>query len=130
DSLNAPPQTPVVPAVDVRRRELLEAPGLAPAAAAARERIFTRARNEERFAAQHALLLAADPTAARSLSRSALASAVALHAYAQEEVWFPGLGGPSTRELETRIGLAAVRFDYGVPSACRPYARRLLPQSL
>ena len=52
----------------------------APAAVAARERFFTRARNEERFAAEHALLLADDPSAAQSLSRSALAAAVALRA--------------------------------------------------
>jgi len=130
DSLNAPPQTPVVLAVDVRRRELLDMPGLTPAAAGARERFFMRARNEERFAAEYALLLADDPSAAQSLSRSALAAAVALRAYAQEEVWFPGFGGPSTRELEERFGLAAVRFDPDVPSAWRPYYRRMLAQSL
>src|SRR5690606_37020684 len=128
--LNAPPQTPVVLAVDVRRRELLDVPGLTPAATGARERFFKNARNEERFAAEYALLLADDPTAAPTLSRSALAAAVALRAYAQEEVWFPGFGGPTTRELEERFGLAAVRFDPDVPSSWRPYFRRMLAQSL
>src|SRR5690606_13270749 len=130
DSLNAPPQTPVVLAVDVRRRELLDVPGLTPAATGARERFFKNARNEERFAAEYALLLANDPTAAPTLSRSALAAAVALRAYAQEEVWFPGFGGPTTRELEERFGLAAVRFDPDVPTSWRPYFGRMLAPSL
>ncbi|HEX7091675.1 MAG TPA: hypothetical protein VF192_16160 [Longimicrobiales bacterium] len=130
DSLNMPPQTPVVLAVDVRRHELADAPGLGPVEQAARRRFLANARNEERFAAEYALLLASDPGAARVAARSALAAAVALRTYAQEEVWFPGFGGPSTRELEDRFGLASVQFGDGVPSAWRPYYRRMLAQSL
>src|SRR5690606_34142804 len=48
----------------------------------------------------------------------------------QEPVWFPGFGGPSTRELQERYGLASVRFGESVPAEWRPYYRRMLDIAL
>jgi len=127
ESLNAPPQTPIVVAVDVRA-QTLQPPGEAGRAAA--RRFIERAWNEERFAAEHALLRAEWGGGSAALASTALAAAVALRPYAQESVWFPGSPGPSTRELEERFGLAAVRFDDDVPAAWRPYFRRMLALAL
>ncbi|HEX6938227.1 MAG TPA: hypothetical protein VF158_02355 [Longimicrobiales bacterium] len=127
DSFDLPPQTPVVVAIGLHERELL---GHAPDAAvrAARERFARRATNEERLAAEHAIL-AADGAAGGVVARATLAAAVGLRPYAQERVWFPGFGGPSARELEDRFGLASVTFD-DVRPAWRPYYRRMLADAL
>ncbi|HEX7051865.1 MAG TPA: hypothetical protein VF188_16785, partial [Longimicrobiales bacterium] len=131
DSLNAPPQTAITVAVDVHRYELLDGPGLTDAERGALERFIERARNEERFAAEYALLGARGTrSAAGTLARIALMAAVGLRPFAQEPVWFPGFGGPSTRELEDRFGLAFVRFDRDVPAAWRPFYRRVLVDAL
>ncbi|HEY8484744.1 MAG TPA: hypothetical protein VIL13_09050 [Longimicrobiales bacterium] len=132
DTLNMPPETPVVVAVGVYRRELLERPRLAEAERAARQRFLERATSGERLAAEHVLLLQRRPDAATraSLARGLLSAAVALRAYAQEEVWFPGFPAPSTTELQERFGLAAIEFDRSVPAAWRPYYRRMLAQAI
>jgi hypothetical protein len=130
DSLDAPPQTPVVVAVDVNRRELLDAPGLGAAQRRANARFVEGAWNEERLAAEYALLGPRGGTAGIAPALATLWAAAALRAYGQEEVWFPGFPGPSNRELEDRYGLASVRFDADVPAAWRPYYRRMLDHAI
>lgn len=124
---NAPPQTPVVVAVDVHRRSGKKPdPGWT---LDARERFFAGGVNEERLAAEYALLhhragLDLGPRLA------VLGAAVGLRGYAQERPWFPGFDGPTSRELEDRYGLAAVEFPDSVPAYWRPYYRRMLDNSL
>jgi hypothetical protein len=129
DALDMPPQAPIAVTVGTHRRDLLANSNLTPSDRSATERFLRRATSEERFAAEYALLQR------RSGGRSAtaltaLGSAVAMRAYAQEPVWFPGFGGPSSRELEERYGLAAVNFGRTVPVAWRPYYRRMLDIAL
>lgn len=125
-----PPQTPVVIAADIHRGELLGTSRLGAAERAARRRFLTHATNEERLAAEYALLEQRPGEIPLAAAKTMLAAAVGLRPYAQEEVWFPGFGGPSARELENRFGLTAVEFDPDVPAAWRPYYRRMLARSL
>lgn len=127
DSLDMPPQSPVVVAIGIHERELFAAP-LDAATRAARERFAERATNEERLAAEHAILAASGPVGGPA-ARALLSAAVGLRPFAQERVWFPGFGGPSARELEDRFGLAAVTFE-DMPPAWRPYYRRMLADAL
>lgn len=129
EALDPPPQTPIVVAVDVHRRELLDQRPSSPGARAARTRFVERADQEERFVAELALLARAEPRSPVA-ARIALWAGVALRPYAQEVAWFPGTPGPSTRELEDRFGLGFVRFDEDVPPAWRPYYRRMLLAAL
>jgi hypothetical protein len=129
DSFDAPAQTPVVIAARLYRKDLLEQSRLSAAERARRTKFLEEAVNEERFAA----LLASLQRTGRSDVGPALAAvsaAVALRPYAQESVWFPGFGGPSTRELQERYGLASVRFGGSVPADWRPYYRRMLDVAL
>jgi hypothetical protein len=128
DSFNAPPQAPVGIAARMYRRELLEQPTLSDEQREQRAAFMERSTSEERFVAEHALL--------RSRSQydigpalTVLAAATALRPFAQEPVWFPGFGGPTTRELEERYGVA-VRFGDDVPAQWRPYYRRMLDIAL
>ncbi|MBX6363910.1 MAG: hypothetical protein IRZ00_08585 [Gemmatimonadetes bacterium] len=129
DRTNAPPQAPIVVALEMTRRELLGAPGLDGAAEAARLRFIEEAKNEERFAAEYARLVGAGGVEDAGPALARLAAATSLRTYAQEAPWFPGFGGPSGRDLEERYGLA-VEFDRSVPAAWRPYYRRMLATSL
>ncbi|MBI4543602.1 MAG: hypothetical protein HY703_00215, partial [Gemmatimonadetes bacterium] len=130
DSFNAPAQAPVIVAVNVHQRELLEAAGLSGREQAARERFAAGVGNEEQFVAQRSVLAHNSPGASQVLAAITLWAAVSLRTYAQEDVWFPGFGGPSARELQDRFGLASVSFDARVPAAWRPYHRRRLAQAL
>jgi hypothetical protein len=105
EALNMPPQTPVVIASRMYRRELIEHPVLSAEQRTQREHFAASAVTEERFAAEYALLRQDSP---RDIAPqlTAMYAAVALRAYAQESIWFPGMGGPSSRELEERFGLA------------------------
>jgi hypothetical protein len=129
DSLNMPPQTPVALAMRMYRKEMLDQPRLGDGERDRRERMADAALSEERFAADYAQLRAAGP---RDLAPqlAALWAAVALRAYGQEPVWYPGSGGPSNREMEERFGLASVRFADEIPSEWRPYYRRMLESAL
>jgi hypothetical protein len=128
DSLNMPPQAPVAIAGRTYRQELEHAPWLGEAERERRVQ-FSEARSEERFAAAYAQLQRRSPfDAAPSLT--ALWAAVALRPYAQEAVWFPGFGGPTTREMEERFGFAYVRFADDVPAEWRPYFRSMLETSV
>jgi hypothetical protein len=124
DSLDAPPQAPVSIAARMYRRELVEQPALAGGMLEQRVRFVEDGTSEERFVAEYSLVRR------RSLydvapSLAALAAATGLRAYAQEQVWFPGFGGPTARELEERHGLF-VRFGDDVHADWRPYYRRML----
>jgi hypothetical protein len=118
-----PPQTPVVVALGSLRGVATTAPGQA------REQFFANAVNEERLAAEYAVLhhRGAVDAAARL---AVLSAAVSLRAYAQERPWFPGFEGPSRRELEDRFGIAAIEFPESVPVHWRPYYRQMLESSL
>src|SRR5690606_15800063 len=104
DSMNAPPRTPIVLAVNVFRPAVRGAPRVAPEARGVRRRFAERATDEERFAAELALRdgrrRASAPAAAPALI--ALWAAVDLRPFGREAVWFPGFRGPSARELEER----------------------------
>jgi hypothetical protein len=129
ERLDAPPQTPIVIAVRAHRREITERLTISPVERQVRTALVDAATSEERFAAVHALLRRRAPGEAAP-ALAALAAAVAMRTYAQEPVWFPGMGGPTGRDLEERYGLAAVRFDDDVPAAWRPYYRRMLDLAL
>ena len=129
DSFDSPAQTPVVISARLYRKDLVEGPGLTADERERRARFVAEASNEERFAALHALLRRSSPGDVTP-ALAALSAAVALRAYAQEEVWFPGYGGPSVRELQERYGLASIRFGDDVPAGWRPYYRRMLQVAL
>ncbi len=128
DTFNLPPQAPVAVAVATNRRDLTGGGALDARARTHRERFVRDATSEERFAAAYATVLVEAPGTAPAIT--ALATAVALRAYAQEPIWFPGVGGPSTRELIERFGLADVRFGSDVPADWRPYYRSMLDIAL
>jgi hypothetical protein len=128
--LEMPPHSAVVVAVMVQRDVLLEEAGLTPRERAGRAAFVNGSRNEESLVAEHALLVAVDPRRRTPLAATVLWAATGLRAFAQEEPWFPGMGGPTPQELQTRFRLASVRFDDEVPEAWRPYYRRLLASAL
>ncbi len=130
DGFGLPPEAPIVVSVRVHRSELLNGHGADLADSAAAARFVAGAQNEETFAAENALLWHYTHLRADIPARVALAAAVALRTYAQEPVWLPGDGGPTTADLEGRFGLASVRFDGSVPDELRPYYRRMLSMSL
>jgi hypothetical protein len=128
DSTGMPPQAPVAIAARTYRQELIQQPWLSEDERERRE-AFTGLASEERFVAGLALLERTSPfDAAPSLA--AMWAAVALRAYAQESIWFPGFGGPTARELEERFGFAYVRFADDVPAEWRPYYRTMLESAV
>jgi hypothetical protein len=129
DTLDMPPQTPIVVAIQSMRRELVTATGLSAEEEQLRKRFVEHALSEERFAAAYARLPRRGPSEATP-AIVALGAAVAMRAYAQESVWFPGSAGPSNRELEERFGIASIRFGPTVSPAWRPYYRRMLEVAL
>jgi hypothetical protein len=128
DSLNMPPQAPIVIAARTYRQELVRQPWLTDEERAERQH-YSEASNEERFVARYGQLNRRSPyDAAPSLA--AMWAAVSLRPYAQEAIWFPGFGGPTARELEERFGLAHVRFGDDVPAEWRPYFRGMLESAI
>jgi hypothetical protein len=119
-----PPQTPIVVALGSFRGG-----GGSTSAAMARDRFFTNALNEERLAAEYAILQHAGAVDAGS-RLGVMAAAVSLRAYAQERPWFPGFEGPPRRDLEDRFGIAAIEFPESMPAHWQPYYRRMLATSL
>jgi hypothetical protein len=128
DSMNMPPQAPVSIAARAYRQELVGQRWLGEGEIAQRQRL-AETDSEERFVASLARLVRHSPyDVAPSLT--ALWAAVALRPYAQEQVWFPGFGGPTARELEERFGFAYVRFAEDVPAEWRPYFRTMLESAV
>jgi hypothetical protein len=119
---DAPPQTPVALAVQSYARLVSNPePGVS--------RFFENAVNEERLAAEYTLLAQRDALGAPA-RLALLSAAVGMRAYAQERPWFPGFGGPASRDLEDRFGLGSITFPESVPAHWRPYYRRMLETSL
>lgn len=127
--LDQPPQTPVFIAARQLAREAATQPFLPAEEKRTRERFNTVAYSEERYIAERALLERVSPWDA-AIARADLFAAVSLRSYAQEEVWYPSMGGPGPRALQERYGLAEVSFDRTVPAPWRPYYRRMLARSL
>jgi hypothetical protein len=128
ESTPMPPQAPITIASRTYRVELLEQPWLTESERD-RRHAFAGATTEEEFVAAHAQLQRLSPADAAP-SLAVMWAAVALRPSAQEPVWFPGLGGPTARELEERYGFAAVRFADGVPAEWRPYYRAQLERAV
>lgn len=120
-----PPSAPVAVTLDRYGPELRRVFG----GSRAVEQFLARARTEERFAAELARLAeGGDPHPRAALV--AMEAAVALRAYAQETVWYPGFAAPTDADLKRAYGLAAVGFDGDVPVHWRPFYRRMLAGSL
>lgn len=125
-----PAQAPIAVAVAINRDGFVSHSGLEPWQREARTAFSDQVINEEQLAAGAAALTALEAGAGPRLPLILLQSATFLRVWNQEEPWFPGDSAPSTRDLETRFGLAGVRFDDEVPDAWRPYYRRMLARSL
>lgn len=120
-----PPSAPISVTLDRYGPELRRAYG----GRRAVEQFLARGRTEERFAAELARLAdGGDPHPRAALA--ALEAAVALRAYAQETVWYPGFPAPMEADLRRAYGLAGVGFDADVPVHWRPFYRRMLGESL
>lgn len=124
----APPQAPIVVAVQTYQSRLVASSPNGRADVAARARFASRVRNEEALAAEHALV-ASDTTDPAAVLVT-LSAAVALRAYAQEDVWFPGFEAPSVGELKRQFGIASIGFDEDAPVAWRPYYLRMVAAAL
>ena len=128
-NLRQPPQTPVIVVARQLARDAAANYRMNAAERWRWNRFGGEARNEESFVvAYHRLRRHA--AASPHLARAALQVAVGLRAYAQESVWYPGMGGPATRELRDLYGFASLRFDESVPEIWRPYYRRMLASAL
>ncbi|HEU4629623.1 MAG TPA: hypothetical protein VFS08_07740 [Gemmatimonadaceae bacterium] len=117
-----PPQSAVVVALRASEVRVL-ASDATERVRRSRQRFLDDATTEELLAAHYARL---GKGRDRRAAGATLWAAVSLRPFAQEEPWFPGAGGPSSAELRTRFGVAAVSFDRDVPVEWRPYYRRLL----
>jgi hypothetical protein len=120
-----PPSAPIAVTLDRYGPELRRVFG----GSRAVEQFLARARTEERFAAELARLADGEDPHPRA-ALVAMEAAVALRAYAQETVWYPGFPAPMEADLKRAYGLAAVGFDGEVPVHWRPYYRRMLAESL
>lgn len=123
----APPQAPVTVTIGGYASFVTSAPG-SPALRRARHEFVTRARTEESLVAELARLRAVSGGAASEPSLAVLTASVAMRAYAQERAWLPGDDGPAALELQSRLGLASLSFDNGVPNNWRPYFTRMLAE--
>lgn len=124
-----PPSAPIAVTLDRYAAELRRVLGGTTAGSRAAEQFLARGRTEERFAAELARLTDGRDPHPR-VAVAAMEAAVALRAYAQETVWYPGDPAPSTADLKRAYGLADVTFDGEVPPHWRPYYRRMLAESL
>jgi hypothetical protein len=91
-------------------------------------RLLDAGRDEESFVAAYARLSARHPSPA--VARLGAATALAMRAFAQEKVWYPGAPAPSDAELKRRWNAGAVEFDDGVPERWKPYYRRMVGDAL
>ncbi|MEP7383658.1 MAG: hypothetical protein ABI910_18375 [Gemmatimonadota bacterium] len=127
----APPQAPITVTIGGYASFVVNAPG-SPALRRARSEFVARARTEESLVAELARLRGAWGGASGGASSEAslalLTASVAMRAYGQERAWLPGDDGPSTLELQSRLGLASLTFDDRVPNSWRPYFTRMLAE--
>lgn len=94
------------------------------------EHLLKHARTEEALVAEYAALSAAAAPVREITALIATEASVAMRAYAQERVWFPGFLAPTDVDLKRVFGLRAVEFDADVPGPWRPYYRRMLGDAL
>ncbi len=127
---NFPAQAPVAVAVAINREGFVSRTGLETWQREARSEFVEEVRNEEQLAAGAAALAATGSHEGQRYSLILLQAATFLRVWNQEDPWFPGDPAPSARDLETRFGLASVRFDDDVPEPWKPYYRRMLARSL
>jgi hypothetical protein len=127
--LDLPPVTPIVIAARQLSREVGQMRWLSDRERRMRASFGAAANTEEAFVVEHARLRR-ESDHDSGPARVALQAAVALRAYAQENIWFPGLPAPAAGELEKNYGLAEVTFDRTVPARWRPYYRRMLASAL
>jgi hypothetical protein len=125
-----PAQAPISVAVTINRDALLGRPGMTARQRERRLRFVREANNEEKLVAGAALLTSSETVRGPRLSLIVLQSSVFMRGWNQEEPWFPGDPAPSSRDLESRFGLASVTFHADVPEAWRPYYRRMLARAL
>jgi hypothetical protein len=92
--------------------------------------LLEHARTEEALVAEHAALGTAAAPVREITALIAIDASVAMRAYAQERVWFPGFLAPTDVDLKRAFGLRAVEFDADVPGPWRPYYRRMLGDAL
>ncbi|HEX6036985.1 hypothetical protein [Longimicrobium sp.] len=124
-----PPSAPIAVTLDRYGPEMRRAFGGSAGRRRAVEQFLARARTEERFAAELARLADGDDPHPRA-ALVAMEAAVALRAYAQETVWYPGFAAPLEADLKRAYGLASVGFDGDVPIHWHPFYRRMLGESL
>lgn len=124
-----PPQAPIWVTVQRYDEELRRSE---PRDARARsvEHLLKQARTEEALVAEYAALSTAAAPVREITALIAIEASVAMRAYAQERVWFPGFLAPSDVDLKRTFGLRAVEFDADVPGPWRPYYRRMLGDAL
>jgi hypothetical protein len=123
DSINPPPRPGIVIPVRQLVPEYRRLSGTTAAERRRLERFAAGARDEERFAAEHALAAAelGTPTARAALAFTALETAVSMATQGQERVWHAGNAGPDEVELQWRYGLESVEFSPRIPDPWRPY---------
>jgi len=128
-TMNPPPQAPVTVSIAAGRSLLLGDSSGEAVALESRKRFTQNAVSEESFVAEYTLLRSVEPEQSAAAHVS-LTVAVALRAYAQEPVWFPGFFAPSEEELVARYGLVEIRFADDVPTSWRPYYLRMIDLSI
>jgi hypothetical protein len=126
---NPAPRAPVTVSVSSTRAALLLDSTIDAEIRSARERFLRNAVSEESFVAEHALLRAAEGEA-DVVAKAAVNVAIALRAYAQEPVWFPGFTASSADAVAGRNGLQEIRFANAIPDSWQPYYLRMIDLAL
>lgn len=126
----SPTQSPVWVTVQRYDDELRRVSAGDARAAGLAARLLEHARTEEALAAEYASFAAAPGPLRQTMAVIALEAGVAMRAYGQERVWFPGFPAPSDADLRRIFGIRGVEFDAGVPLSWRPYYRRMVGDAL
>jgi hypothetical protein len=77
--------------------------------------------NEETLAASYDAMVSLPDSVRLPASRSVLATAVALRAFAQQPAWFPGDSTITATDLASEFELGGITFARDVPKAWQPY---------
>lgn len=120
-----PPQGPVAVAIRTHRALLSDAMPDSREARVWVAGLADRIAHDEALAAEHARTVWSGGHNG-AIERVTLAAAAGMRAYAQERPWFPGMPGPTAEELKRDFGFSEVKFTGDVPTAWRPYFRRML----
>jgi hypothetical protein len=121
-----PPMSPVIVAVRAysSSRELTSRSD-----ELAHRRFVGRVTNEEKLAAEYALLRSHASRAIAEADAVIMTAGVALRSFAQERAWVRGESGPTARELQSRYGVS-VTHDSTNATSWRPYLHRSLEQAI